>query len=146
MMCLRYLYAGDPRLWTICGTRMLINEEIHVFDEYIEKFQQLDIKVLDKRVEMGNQLKKAIPMTLSGLLTEYNTLKQGVTYVCTVQVVDIDDNLPWFYQGCKFCTHAVEHHESHTGVKSVDLLMELCQVSHESEYYGWRLFDIVPSL
>ncbi|KAM7252418.1 hypothetical protein ACFE04_024301 [Oxalis oulophora] len=97
---------GDPRLWTTAGTRMLMNEDILLFDEYKDKFEQVDVIVVDKRAEMGIQLKKAITMTLRQLLDEYDTLKQGATYVCTVKVDDIDDDRSWCYQGYKFCARS----------------------------------------
>ncbi|KAM7252217.1 hypothetical protein ACFE04_024100 [Oxalis oulophora] len=71
---------GDPRLWTTSGTRMLLNEEIPVLDEYKDKFEQVDVTMIDKRVEMGSQLKKAIPMTLRQLLDEYDTLKHAASF------------------------------------------------------------------
>ncbi|KAM7260323.1 hypothetical protein ACFE04_016064 [Oxalis oulophora] len=75
---------GDARLSTTSGTMMLMNEEIDVF-------HQSDITINDKRIELGTQLKRAIPMTLQSLLTQYDELRQGQTYICTTDVVGIDD-------------------------------------------------------
>ncbi|KAM7253580.1 hypothetical protein ACFE04_021734 [Oxalis oulophora] len=91
---------------------MLTNEEIHVFDQYKDSFNRSDIRLTDKRIELGTQLKRAIPMTLQSLLTQYDELKQGQTYICTTKVLDIDDKYPWCYLGCKFCTREVEYHET----------------------------------
>ncbi|KAM7250145.1 hypothetical protein ACFE04_022028 [Oxalis oulophora] len=93
---------GDPRLWTTAGTRMLMNEEIPVLDEYKDKFEQVDVTMIDKRAEMGSQLKKMIPMTLRQLLDEYDTLKQ---------VNDIECDRSWCYQGCNFSTRSAERYE-----------------------------------
>ncbi|KAM7273810.1 hypothetical protein ACFE04_028474 [Oxalis oulophora] len=103
---------GDARLSTTSGTMMLMNEEIVVFDHYKDRFQKSDITIIDKRIELGTQLKKATTMTLQSLLTQYDELKHGQTYVCTADVVAIDDGYPWCYLGCKFCTRRVEHHET----------------------------------
>ncbi|KAM7259317.1 hypothetical protein ACFE04_015058 [Oxalis oulophora] len=91
---------------------MLMNEEIAVFDQYKDRFHQSDITINDKRIELGTQLKRAIPMTLQSLLTQYDELRQGQTYICTTNVVGIDDGDPWCYLGCKFCIRRVEHHET----------------------------------
>ncbi|KAM7271072.1 hypothetical protein ACFE04_030286 [Oxalis oulophora] len=106
------LFNGDARLSTTSGTMMLMNEEIAVFDHYKDRFQQSDIIINDKRIELGTQLKRATPMTLQSLLTQYDELRQGQTYICTANVVGIDDGYPWCYLGCKFCTRRVEHHET----------------------------------
>ncbi|KAM7260502.1 hypothetical protein ACFE04_011175 [Oxalis oulophora] len=102
----------DARLSTTSRTMMLMNEEIAVFDQYKDRFQQSDITINDKRIELGTQLKRATPMTLQSLLTQYDELRQGQTYICTANVVAIDDGYPWCYLGCKFCTRRVEHHET----------------------------------
>ncbi|KAM7253105.1 hypothetical protein ACFE04_007705 [Oxalis oulophora] len=106
------LFNGDTRLSTTSGTIMLMNEEIHLFDQYKDRFHQTDIMLNDKRIELGTQLKKAVPMTLPSLLSQYDELKQGQIYICTAKVVQIDDRYPWCYLGCKFCTRRVEHHET----------------------------------
>ncbi|KAM7270378.1 hypothetical protein ACFE04_029592 [Oxalis oulophora] len=104
--------SSDARLSTTSGTMMLMNEEIAVFNQYKDRFHQSDITINDKRIELGTQLKRAIPMTLQSLLTQYDELRQGQTYICTANVVGIDDAYPWCYLGCKFCTRRVEHHET----------------------------------
>ncbi|KAM7260278.1 hypothetical protein ACFE04_016019 [Oxalis oulophora] len=106
------LFNGDARLSTTSGTMMLMNEEIPVFDQYKDRFHQSDITINDKRIELGTQLKRAIPMTLQSLLAQYDELRQGQTYICTTNVVGIDDGYPWCYLGCKFYTRRVEHHET----------------------------------
>ncbi|KAM7270320.1 hypothetical protein ACFE04_029534 [Oxalis oulophora] len=106
------LFNGDTRLSTTSGTIMFMNEEMPVFDQYKDRFQQSNIMLNDKRIELGTQLKKVVPMTLQSLLTRYDELKQGQTYICTAKVVQIDDRYPWCYLGCKFCTRRVEHHET----------------------------------
>ncbi|KAM7251755.1 hypothetical protein ACFE04_023638 [Oxalis oulophora] len=93
-------------------------------------FEEVDVTMIDKRAEMGSQLKKVIPMTLRQLLDEYDTLKQlqsficrfnlkktphcfgHCTYVCKVKVDDIECDRSWCYQGCKFCKRSFEHYEN----------------------------------
>ncbi|KAM7253564.1 hypothetical protein ACFE04_021718 [Oxalis oulophora] len=116
------LFNGDTRLSTTSRTMMLINKEILVFNQYKDRFNQSNIKVTDKRIELGTQLKKTMPMTLQSLITQYDELKQGETYIYTAKVLGIDDRYHWCYLGCKFFTRGIEHHETSYWCKKCGLV------------------------
>ncbi|KAM7250426.1 hypothetical protein ACFE04_022309 [Oxalis oulophora] len=116
----------DPRLSTTAGTRMLMNEEIPVLDEYKDKFEQVDVTMIDKRAEMGSQLKKMIPMTLRQLLDEYDTLKQFLLLCISVMVCSIPFSNLWF-------TGSLADHSEMLKTSSYLVFYQACSPNRSSE-------------
>ncbi|KAM7255329.1 hypothetical protein ACFE04_020570 [Oxalis oulophora] len=101
------------RLSTTTGTIMATNDAISVYHEFDDIFKPSPIAIKDLRSQPVDDTHQVVEeRTIAELLEMDATSHVGEVYSCKAKVVQINDEVPWWYKACRSCKRSLIAHDN----------------------------------